>query len=111
VEFSAQVEQHEAGAVVRVVGEVDLASAPRLRETLERCIESGTSRIVVDLSGVEFLDSSGLGALVGALKRMRARGNGTFVLAAPPESVRRMFDVTGVALVFDIRPTLDAALV
>jgi ABC-type transporter Mla MlaB component len=62
---------HEA-VVVEVGGEIDLHSAPRLREELGRALESNTPpRVIIDLAGVSFIDSTGIGVLVGALKRAR----------------------------------------
>src|SRR5947208_12473988 len=58
--------------VLEVGGEVDVYTAPRLRERLIELVDGGAKHVVVDLSRVEFLDSTGLGVLVGALKRLRA---------------------------------------
>jgi anti-sigma B factor antagonist len=67
--------EHPAGpgrTVVEVSGEIDVYTAPKLREALLSLVDSGTYRLIVDMSGVEFLDSTGLGVLVGGLKRVRA---------------------------------------
>jgi len=110
MDFKIAAEQHPKGAVVRIEGEVDLFSAPDLRTTLDNLIEAGTRHIVVDLATVEFLDSSGLGALVGALKHLRAIGSGTILLAAPPPPVRKILELTGINQVFEIVASVDAAL-
>ena len=62
-------------AIIRVVGRLNMVTAPDLRDVVAHAVKSGKSRLVVDLAGVEFMDSSGLGALIGALKTTRqARG-------------------------------------
>jgi len=110
MDFKIEAERREQSAVVRIMGEVDLFSAPELRSTLDEVIGSGVRHIVVDLSTVDFLDSSGLGALVGALKHLRSLGHGTIVLAAPPPAVRKILELTGINQVFEILPTVDEAL-
>src|SRR5258705_309232 len=84
--------------VLEVGGEVDVYTAPRLREKLVELVEQGARHVVVDLSRVEFLDSTGLGVLVGALKRLRAV-NGTFGLVCAHERLLKIFRIT--ALVGD----------
>lgn len=76
----------ELVAVIRGEGRLNMVSAPLLREAVTEAIASGRPRIVVDLSGVEFMDSSGLGALVGCLKSARQAG-GDLRIAAPSEQV------------------------
>jgi len=79
---------------LRVRGEIDLANLARLRELLEEAIDGGASRIVVDCHDLEFLDSSGIGALVAARTRLGA--DGELVLDSPPSHVRKVLDITGV---------------
>jgi anti-sigma B factor antagonist len=98
-----------AGAkVVTVVGEIDVYTAPRLREKLSELVEAGHYRIVVDLEGVDFLDSTGLGVLVGGLKRVRAH-EGSLTLVCTNERLLKIFRITGLAKVFEIFPTPAAA--
>jgi anti-sigma B factor antagonist len=73
-------------AVIRGEGRLNMVSAPGLREAVTEAVAAGRPRIVVDLSGVEFMDSSGLGALVGCLKTTRQAG-GDLRIAAPSEQV------------------------
>ena len=101
--------RHTPGAiVVEVGGEVELHSAPQLREELHRVCEAGNSCIVVDLTGVSFIDSTGLGVLIGGLKRARARGS--LSLVCPQHKVRRVFEITGLTNVFKIWNTVDEAI-
>src|SRR5688572_12851975 len=75
--------------VLEVGGEVDVYTAPRLRERLVELVEQGARHVIVDLSRVEFLDSTGLGVLVGALKRLRAV-NGTLGLVCAHERLLKI---------------------
>jgi anti-sigma B factor antagonist len=81
---------------LRLTGDLDSISAPRLRAVLGELI--GTD-VVVDLSGLEFIDSSGLGVLVGALKRFDASGH-RLRLRAPTSAIRRVFSITGLDQAF-----------
>lgn len=93
--------------LVRVVGDLDLESAPVLTANLKA--QLGPRPLVLDLSGVEFMDSSGLGVLVGAHKEAVARG-GALVLAAPSPRVHKIFKVTKLHKVFAVHETLDQAV-
>src|SRR6266536_215228 len=94
--------------VLEVGGEVDVYTAPRLRERLVELVEQGARNVVVDLSRVEFLDSTGLGVLVGALKRLRAV-NGTFKLVCPHERLLKIFRIAALDRVFEPYDTVEAA--
>jgi anti-sigma B factor antagonist len=94
--------------VLEVGGEVDVYTAPRLRERLIELVEGGARHVVVDLGRVEFLDSTGLGVLVGALKRLRASG-GTFGLVCSKEPLLKIFRITALDQVFPIHPSVEVA--
>ena len=104
------LESRESGPwmVVQPKGEIDLYTAPRLKEELSSLIEEGRSRIVVDLSGVEFLDSTGLGVLIGTLKRCR-EADGELVLAGARETADKVLRITGLDKVFRIHASADEA--
>lgn len=95
--------------VLEVSGEVDVYTAPRLRERLVELIDGGVRGVIVDLGGVEFLDSTGLGVLVGALKRLRAV-DGTFGLVCAKEPLLKIFRITALDQVFPIFPSVEAAV-
>ena len=100
----------ERAMVVEVSGELDLHSAPQLRAEIARTIENyAPPRIVVDLSGVTFLDSTGVGVLVGAFKRAREAA-GTLHFCSPQSRVRRVFEITGLLGALPLFETRDAAL-
>lgn len=102
----------EAGhdvAVIEVAGEVDVYTAPRLREALLDLVDAGHYDVVVDIRGVEFLDSTGLGVLVGGLKRVRQH-DGSIQLVCTQERILKIFRITGLTKVFAIRETVEEAL-
>ncbi len=104
------VTEHGDGAVpvVGVSGEVDVYAAPALREGLTELLNSGRS-VVVDLTDVGFLDSTGLGALVAA--RTTASENGaTLPLVCTHQRILKLFTITGLDGVFKIHDTVDAAV-
>ena len=96
--------------VVAVHGDVDVHSAPRLRAALSEAIDEHRGRhVVVDLEGVEFIDSAGLGVLLGG--RERARGaDGDLTLVATGQGVVRVLELTGLTRVFEIHASRTAAL-
>ena len=87
---------------------LDAAKAPALRDALLQQIDAGHSQIVLDLSATEFMDSSGLGALVSAVKRMGSRG--TLAIAGAQGAVTRLFTLTRMDRVFALHPSVDAAI-
>lgn len=100
---------HDDETVMSVGGEIDVYTAPLVRERLDAAVADGRVDLVVDLSRVRFLDSTGLGVLVGRLKLTRSRG-GSLRLVAVEEKVLKVFGITGLDKVFEIYPTLDEAL-
>jgi anti-sigma B factor antagonist len=90
-----------SGPLVRVSGEVDIQTSHILDEHLQRILSEGHASMVVDLSQVTFLDSTGLSVLINALKRCQGAG-GHMRLESPRPHVRRVFEVTGLSDVFDV---------
>ena len=85
-------------------GEIDLATAPELRRQLEELADSDLSTLTVDLSGVTFIDSSGLGVLVGFSQRLREQNrHEILILAGLQGPVRKVFDITGLGEHFQVR--------
>jgi anti-sigma B factor antagonist len=95
--------------VIAVSGEIDVYTAPKLREKLVSLAESGSSHLIVDMEGVEFLDSTGLGVLVGGLKRVRAH-EGWIDLVCTQGRILRIFRITGLNKVFNIYETVPDAI-
>lgn len=94
--------------VITCIGELDDASAAVLREAIHASIKD-QCRLIIDMSGVEFCDSTGLGVLVGGCKGSRAR-NGTLALVLSDDKLNRIFGVTTLDKVFEIHAGLDAAV-
>jgi len=86
---------------VVLIGEIDLSTAGRVREALIAISNSGENKVVVDMTNVTFMDSTGLAALVGPLKRFRSM-NGEIVLRSPTRGVRKVLEITGLTRVFTI---------
>ncbi|WP_030170376.1 STAS domain-containing protein [Spirillospora albida] len=110
MELNVSTASQDGNAVVTATGELDLYTAPRLQAALAGLLREQIDRIVVDLSGVEFCDSTGMNVLLAALKRLKERG-GSLELAAPRPAVKRILQVTGLDTVFTVceaAPALDA---
>lgn len=95
--------------VIAFTGEVDVYTAPTLRDAVSRSLAAGDHKIVCDLSEVGFLDSTGLGVLVGRLKAIRML-QGDMRLVITNERVLRNFHITGLDTIFAIDATADAAV-
>ena len=95
--------------IVAVSGEVDVYSAPSLKDNITELLQSGTSTLIVDLSGVAFLDSTGLGALVEA-RAATSEAGGSLPLVCSQERILKLFTITGLDGVFTIYPTVSDAV-
>lgn len=107
-DFGIDVSEQGGCTVVAVRGEVDLATAPTLKNRLLELVADGTTEIVVDLSNTDFLDSTGLGAVVAAYKRVRAH-EGHLRLVATSARVKRVFEITNLDRVVPICATVEEA--
>jgi len=104
------VDELSAGrAALRVEGRLDLVTARELRSAINEVVAHGSAHVVIDLAGVTFVDSSGLGALVAGLKSTRQAG-GELRIAAPAEQVQMVLELTKLVRVLRPYETLDAAL-
>lgn len=98
-----------AVTVIAVGGEIDVYTAPRLRDRITELVAAGRYHLIVDLEAVEFLDSTGLGVLVGGLKKVRGE-EGSMRLVCTQDRLLKIFRITGLAKVFEIVDSADAAL-
>ena len=96
-------------AVLRVRGEIDICTAPELREHVIKLVADGVRHITADLRAVDFLDSTGLGALVGSLKRLREQ-DGSLTLVTAADRVLTILRLTGLNRVFTLHPSVPEAL-
>ena len=95
--------------VIAVAGEIDLFTAPEFKQRMSELIDAGRSRLVVDLSETTFIDSSSLGVLIGAHRRLKLRG-GMLLVVCASEAISKTFKITGLDGVFTLADTVDAAL-
>lgn len=102
--------EHNGAAIIyRLHGSLDLATAPSLRAALIEAANEGKHEIIVDLTELEFLDSTGLGALIGAHRRALENG-GRVRLIVRDGPIQRLLNITGLMRIFAVYGTLDAAL-
>ncbi|MFC0190415.1 STAS domain-containing protein [Fictibacillus aquaticus] len=101
--MNLQINHHtiEQTHSLKLAGEVDAYTAPKLKEVLVPLTEKEGQEIIIDLSGIEYMDSTGLGIFVGALKSTKAN-NSSMKLRGMTERVRRIFEITGLTEVMDI---------
>jgi len=99
----------EAPNVLPLEGEIDLHVSPRVTASLAKIIEQKPTRLVVDLSKVTYIDSSGLAVLIEGMQNVEAYG-GKFILAGLQDNVRPIFEIARLDQVFIIFPHVDAAL-
>ena len=109
-EFTASEEVIDASThVVAVTGEVDIFTAPEFKSVISGAIDTGRDTVVVDLTGATFIDSSSLGVLISAHRRLAQR-EGRLVVATDVPTVRKTFEITGLDAVLDVVATRDEAL-
>jgi anti-sigma B factor antagonist len=109
VPVTTSVKTVDGWTVVEVAGELDVVGAPHLRSELVDLVNKGKHLMIVDFAAVEFIDSVGLGALVGALKRIRTEG-GEMRIVGVNQHMGRVLRVTGLHRVFDVHDSIDEAL-
>lgn len=109
MDLSLDTREISGRSVIAVGGEIDVYTAPKLRDQIADLVQSGHYDIVIDLTGVEFIDSTGLGVLVGGLKKVRSH-EGALTLVCAEDRLLRIFRITGLAKVFLIHSDLAGAL-
>ena len=97
------------GAIVVIVGEMDAYTTPQVKVAMQQMLDEGHRFLIVNLARAEYLDSTALGALVGALKRAREKG-GDLHLVAPTPRIMRLLDITRLSKVFSIDATDEEAV-
>ena len=102
--------RHEGGhTIIEVGGEIDVYTAPKLRDRISELVADGNYHLIVDLEKVDFLDSTGLGVLVGGLKKLRTF-DGSMQLICTQDRLLKIFRITQLAKVFAIYDSQAAAL-
>ena len=110
MDLTLATREEDGRAIVAVGGEIDVYTAPKLRDQITELVSNGSYNIVIDLEAVEFLDSTGLGVLVGGLKKVRAP-DGSLELICSQERLLKIFRITGLAKVFVIHDSADPSIV
>ena len=101
LDFSVSVTSVGSTATIRVIGDLDCYTAPQLRSTLLALVDDGARHLTLDIGSTNFVDSTGLSVLVGALKRLRDHG-GELAVTSPTETTRRLFEITGLDSIFHV---------
>jgi len=109
VDLSVETRHADGFSIVDVIGDLDVYGAAKLRDAVTELIDTHHHQVVIDLTHVDFVDSTGLGVLVGAFKRIRAR-EGSLQLVSDQDWLLRLIRITGLADVFTFRESLDDAL-
>ena len=94
--------------VLSVGGELDVVGAPDLRQAVVKEVADGCRRLILDISELDFVDSFGMGAIVGALKRLRQRG-GELALVCPSPRIRRVFEICDLDRIIVFHDSVDSA--
>ena len=108
MEFGVTVASHKGWEVLTVTGEIDMATAPRFRQRLLALISGGAQNVVIDLSGVDYIDSTGLGVLMGGAKRVRSTG-GDIRLVTTGSRLADLIELTRLDRVLDVFDSVSAA--
>lgn len=109
MELSLATRVVSAHTVLEVGGEVDVYTAPKLRDRITELLDGGIKALIVDLGKVEFMDSTGLGVLVGSYRRSSALGT-SFAVVCGRESLLKIFRITGLDQVLPLFESIDAAV-
>ena len=110
IEFNiADRRQDDDTHIVAVTGEIDLFTAPDFKQHVSAPIDAGVPHVIVDLSRTTFIDSSSLGVLIGAHRRLKLRG-GSLTIVCDNEAITKTFRITGLDGVFTLVPRIDDAL-
>ena len=108
--LEVQTRQADNGVtVVAPTGRLDVAGAPALKEVITEVVKNGPPRVVIDMEGVSFVDSTGLGSVIAVLKQLRS-SHGELRLAAPNQQVRVVLELTTLDRVFPYYATVEEAL-
>ncbi len=109
MDLDLETSERGGASVLTLRGEIDVYTAPLLRQALVDMVDQGARNVVVDMEHVDFLDSTGLGVLVEGLKRVRTR-DGQFSIVATQDKILKIFDITGLNKAFPILGSIDEAI-
>ena len=110
VDIKVIVREHgDKAAIAEIQGEIDVYTSPKLKEALTKLIEQQKYNIIIDLEKVRYIDSTGLGVLIGTLKKVREH-NGTICIICTNPQIKKIFNITGLVKIFGIYKNEEEAL-
>lgn len=109
MDLTLETREQDGHTLLAIGGEIDVYTAPKLRDKITELVNAGHHSLILDMENVDFLDSTGLGVLVGGLKKIRAQ-EGTMALICTQDRLLKIFKITGLSKVFTIHPSETAAL-
>lgn len=109
MDLTLETREQDGHTLLAIAGEIDVYTAPKLRDKITELVNAGHHSLILDMENVDFLDSTGLGVLVGGLKKIRAQ-DGTMALICSQDRLLKIFKITGLAKVFTIYSSETAAL-
>jgi len=110
VDIKVLVRQSEGDAyVVELAGEIDVYTSPKVKDAITELIDQGHYNLVINLEKVRYIDSTGLGVLIGGLKRVREHGGSVSLVCTNPQ-IKKIFDITGLVKIFGIFDTESNAM-
>ena len=101
MDIKVDIKEGEGCNILNVCGDVDVYTSPKVKESINALIEKEIYNIVVNLEDVRYVDSTGLGVLIGALKRVKEH-NGNIVLVCTNPQIKKIFQITGLVKIFSI---------
>ncbi len=109
MDFDVETTERDGVNVLTLRGEIDVYTAPQLRQTIVDLVDGGVTKIVVDMRMVEFLDSTGLGVLVEGLRRIKSK-DGDLSIVATQDKILKIFDITGLNRAFSLHASVEEAM-
>lgn len=109
VDLNVSTQQQAGHVVVTAAGEIDLHTAPQLQTELSDQLRAGADRLIVDLTGVDFCDSTGVNVLLASLRKAQEQG-GSLCLVGLQPAVRKVLGITGLDSVFPVRDSVEGAI-
>ncbi|MDQ7822733.1 MAG: STAS domain-containing protein [Candidatus Eremiobacteraeota bacterium] len=109
MDIKVVAKQVKKGYVIEVQGEIDVYTSPRVKETINELIEKENYVLIINLEEVRYIDSTGLGVLIGALKKVREH-NGSISLICTNPQIKKIFNITGLVKIFGIYKSEEEAI-
>ena len=109
MDIKVETKEVKNGHIISVQGEIDVYTSPRVKEIINELIEQGHFNLIINLEGVRYIDSTGLGVLIGALKKVRENEGSINLICTNPQ-IKKIFNITGLVKIFGIHKNEEEAL-